>query len=720
MKTSLFCAIFLIIHTVSQAQWLKNYRNFYDSELLRDFFITSLIEDQKGNIWVTSFGTGVIKITPQGDTIHYSEPDGLVYNYVEEVAEDKNGDIWFATTDGLGRYDGKEWFKYFESNKTSIVPYHAFTDICKDNQGNLWFTNNIGNSNSSIWQIHKFDGNELTLKFEFKNSFTNHTNEMVCSKSNEIYLETNNGARKIINDQMYEVPSLRNFNISSMQFDNNNILWVANENNIYLLKNDIIIDSIIINTKGFEDRNLFIRTIFFDKDNNIYISEGDDIKTLKNNEWVNTGLYHPHYNRSLIQLRSGDLLAGNYYGYLSRKNNEVIKTSELAYKDITSDWVAAIDIDSKGNKYIAFNQRLDFEEGFEIFDGKDWKKIDNNINCFYPTFITIDSKNQIWGLDQNANVFNLKNEDTKILFNKDSAKCNETFQNSSSIVEDAQYHLWVGGYRNIYQYNGKSWKTYHPDTDSILDLTRTVVDKFDNKWFVSEKGYLLKFDNKKWQKIPLPYDVNKHTFNHFEIDTDQQGNIWVSTTNRGAWVYDGKNWKNFNSSNGLKTDTLSGITIERDLGLVWLLSGNETSRYNGNKWDYPFKDLFYKSINLTCLKRDIDSTYWIGSFSNGLFHWKEGKSILTTKEPIYSDINSSIKFSSYPNPVEKYLYFNTSKAIKEVHIYSIIGELLISNKHFDGYQIEIPPNILNNQNVYFYKAIDEDHIEHSGKFIYSK
>jgi len=43
--------------------------------------------------------------------------NGLSHNCVNKAIEDKNGFIWFATSEGLNRYDGKN-FKSFPHSPT--------------------------------------------------------------------------------------------------------------------------------------------------------------------------------------------------------------------------------------------------------------------------------------------------------------------------------------------------------------------------------------------------------------------------------------------------------------------------------------------------------------------------------------------------------------------------------------------------------------------------
>ena len=65
--------------------------------------------------------------------------DGLSNNYVYDLIQDKSGFLWFATDDGLNRYDGYE-FKVYRNdpeNKNSISDNSIWV-IEEDRSGKIW------------------------------------------------------------------------------------------------------------------------------------------------------------------------------------------------------------------------------------------------------------------------------------------------------------------------------------------------------------------------------------------------------------------------------------------------------------------------------------------------------------------------------------------------------------------------------------------------------
>ncbi len=101
---------------------------------LKSTFITNLFIDSQHNLWVSTT-KGVYKYDHEKFT-HYNDRDQLNSAWVLQTAEDKAGNIWFATfTGGLNRFDG-EHFTYFD--KTKGVKSDNIYSVIADVEGNIW------------------------------------------------------------------------------------------------------------------------------------------------------------------------------------------------------------------------------------------------------------------------------------------------------------------------------------------------------------------------------------------------------------------------------------------------------------------------------------------------------------------------------------------------------------------------------------------------------
>ena len=111
--------------------------------------ITDIIEDNDGNMWFGTVGSGVLKF--DGTTWErYSTFNGLANAYVNSLALESNGTIWYGTLEGTSSYDGSEFVKYttLEGNEFSNIE-----TVAVDNDNVKWFGTYGGG-------ISSFDGTD--------------------------------------------------------------------------------------------------------------------------------------------------------------------------------------------------------------------------------------------------------------------------------------------------------------------------------------------------------------------------------------------------------------------------------------------------------------------------------------------------------------------------------------------------------------------------------
>ena len=101
---------------------------------------------------------GLQDIRPQGGNApggglkftHLTTNDGLSQGYVVAILQDRRGFMWFATRDGLNRYDGNAFVVYKNNpNEPGSLSSNFIQDLMEDDHGNLWIATNVG--------VNKFD-----------------------------------------------------------------------------------------------------------------------------------------------------------------------------------------------------------------------------------------------------------------------------------------------------------------------------------------------------------------------------------------------------------------------------------------------------------------------------------------------------------------------------------------------------------------------------------
>ncbi|WP_430810616.1 MULTISPECIES: sensor histidine kinase [unclassified Carboxylicivirga] len=118
---------------------IKSHRGqaiYYDKSNanMQDNNILSLFADSKQRLWLST-GRGIIQYN-KGAFTPFLEGKDIPAAYIIQAAEDKAGNIWFASyTDGLLRYDGSQW-QVFDTSKGMSA--NNIYSVIADAEGNIF------------------------------------------------------------------------------------------------------------------------------------------------------------------------------------------------------------------------------------------------------------------------------------------------------------------------------------------------------------------------------------------------------------------------------------------------------------------------------------------------------------------------------------------------------------------------------------------------------
>ena len=111
-------------------------------------------------IWAISLFSIVstLPVSAQPNTVEFQkirhDPSGIEHSEVLEILKDRHGFIWFATTNGLIRYDGHDMKVYRENPLDSNSLGDNFTrKLLEDQEGNIW----VGTGQGDLVQIQSPD-----------------------------------------------------------------------------------------------------------------------------------------------------------------------------------------------------------------------------------------------------------------------------------------------------------------------------------------------------------------------------------------------------------------------------------------------------------------------------------------------------------------------------------------------------------------------------------
>lgn len=104
-------------------------------------------QDKKNNYWFGSWETGLYRYDGK-NILHFTTKDGLCHNRIDEIKEDKFGNIFFNTSAGISKFDGQ---RFTTLNETS-----PSDNEWKLNPEDLWFK-----CPKYSGQVYRYDGKNL-------------------------------------------------------------------------------------------------------------------------------------------------------------------------------------------------------------------------------------------------------------------------------------------------------------------------------------------------------------------------------------------------------------------------------------------------------------------------------------------------------------------------------------------------------------------------------
>lgn len=104
----------------------------------KDKCVWSLMEDADKNIWIGIYGGGVYVNQHNGGIKHYTIENGLPGNVIFSFFQDSKKNIWIGTSTGLAKFNNKAFIPF----DTSF--HHSITFIQEDKNGEIWLCTNEG------------------------------------------------------------------------------------------------------------------------------------------------------------------------------------------------------------------------------------------------------------------------------------------------------------------------------------------------------------------------------------------------------------------------------------------------------------------------------------------------------------------------------------------------------------------------------------------------
>jgi ligand-binding sensor domain-containing protein/two-component sensor histidine kinase len=564
---------------------------------------------------------------------HLSIEQGLSQNTVRSIIQDKQGFLWFATEDGLNRYDGYRLKVYRHNQLDSNSISDNFIWILYENKkGELW----IGTNNGGL---NRFD------------------------KENERFVQYKSDSSDPF--------SISNNNIRAISEDENGTLWVGTEGgglNKFdsRLNHFIRINNLV--TNGFFPYNIF-SIIENDKESLWLGTDRGLVKFLKNkNQFFNYGISSTNLNNSINTLYKDNdgiiwvgTVAGVYqfnpainkfykYKPLSSEFNGIVN---VEINSITKDKTGCLWIGSAGLGILLI-------ENNSVNALSHSSSNISSLSSDHITTIAEDNMGIIWVGTTEGGINKIDRKENKFIHYKhDPFNSNSlSYSTIRAIYEDYDGTLWIGTLegglnrldrkRNLYSH----FKNNPQIASSLSDNTVTSIfrTKRGELWIGTWGGGLEKAEFDRSGKVILGfkhfknnnYDQQSINSNIVQaIYEDTKGRLWIGT-GLGLDLFDRRNntfihfTNRANNSNTISDNRIqSNCILEDSAGNLWigtwnglnkmiLPKGSENSGIDDSK--VSFERYFWEPNNINSLSNsriisiyeDKNKVLWIGTYGGGL------------------------------------------------------------------------------------------------------
>jgi signal transduction histidine kinase/ligand-binding sensor domain-containing protein/DNA-binding response OmpR family regulator len=261
----------------------KEYKhNPLDINSISDDNVRQILEDKNGDIWfATRNGLNLLK-QGSNDFIHYfhqeNNPRSLSSNIIYSMLEDKDGYLWLGTNgQGLDRFDPKTGTAEHFTMRNGL-PGNEIFSVLKDNNDLLWITTNQGLCmfNPKTKEVRPF----VSANGIQNNRFN--PNASIAGSNGELYFGGTNGFIRFMPQEMNTNLIPPTTTITQLFVNNKEILPE---------EKDGILDEIISKTKYLK-LNYKQNSISFSFVSNNYIDSEKNIFKYRllgfNNEWTET------------------------------------------------------------------------------------------------------------------------------------------------------------------------------------------------------------------------------------------------------------------------------------------------------------------------------------------------------------------------------------------------------------------------------------------------
>ncbi|MGZ9221687.1 MAG: two-component regulator propeller domain-containing protein [Anaerolineales bacterium] len=548
---------------------------------LSDRWITSIVEDKEGTLWIGTRLGGLNHYDPRTEQFtHFvhneDDPSSLSDNHINVLYLDRNDNLWIGTPDALDRFNeaGNTFRHYvYSPSQQEGISGKNITALYEDSRGRFW----VGTASGGLNRFEPSSNTFTPYQYDPDNSH-----------------------------------SISNDHVTAIIEDGRSVLWVSTWEGLNKFQPDSGSFERFMHSETDEQSiaSNTVNDLYVDSTGNLWIATGRGLDRLSA---AGKRFIHyrndPTFSRSLsndvvlsiYEDRGGVLWFGTYGGGVNKYDRQrddfaYYRNNPKTKNSLSENFIFSIYEDTEGYVWIGtFSQGLDrfTRSTNQVIHYQNDPKKPSSLSSNEILSIYEDKDGILWvgtgnGLDQ----FDRKTSSFKHYRQNPDNPASLSANRVYEVYVDSQNNVWVGTVGGLDRFDRKTqtFIHYQPETDNPNSLSGTMVnsileDSEGNLWVGTFDSGLNKFNPETEQFTRYRYDAkDKQTLSNdsiLSIYQDKKGRVWIGTAGGGLNLYHPKTdtFTYYLEKDGLPNGVVYGI-LEDAKGHLWLSTNFGISRFD--------------------------------------------------------------------------------------------------------------------------------------------